>query len=140
MIPVDTNAALKAILAGDATIRGLVGDNICPLGSFTEYVDGVIVYALRGGETNRSLDGDEDDQNPSVQIDCYASSLEKAEAIKNAVYHRLTSVSRLSVAGHLVHSVMVAQARDDDEPLLVGETIPDTVFTLDASLWLERAS
>lgn len=140
MTPVDTNGVIYAILTTDQTVRQLVDTNVVPLGKFTEYVDGIVVYALRGGETNRTLDGDEEDQNPSVQIDCYASSFERAQAIHDAVYARLSGYGRNTIAGHLVHSISVAQARDDDEPLLAGQTIPDTVYTLDASLWLQRAS
>lgn len=138
MIPVDPNGVMRAALGLHGPIRTLVGDNVMPLGSFTEYVDGLIVFAMRGGETNRSLDGDEEDQNPGMQIDCYASDLEKAQAIHDAVYHRLTSIAQEVIAGHTVYSCQVNQARDDDEPLVVGETIPDTVFTLDVNLWLKR--
>jgi len=105
---------------------------------FTSYEDKLIVFAMRGGDTNRTLDGDEEDQNPSMQIDCYAKDLETAQAIHDAVYNRLTSISQEVIAGHKVFSCMVNQARDDDEPLIVGETIPDTVFTLDVNIWLQR--
>lgn len=138
MIPVDPNGVMRAALALHGPIRTLVGDSVMPLGSFTEYVDGLIVFAMRGGDTNRTLDGDEEDQNPSMQIDCYSGDLDKAQAIHDAVYHRLTSISQEIIAGHTVYSCQVGQARDDDEPLIMGETIPDTVFTLDVSIWLKR--
>jgi hypothetical protein len=138
MIPVDPNGVMRAVLGNHGPIRALVGDNVVPLGMFTQYEDKLIVFAMRGGETNRTLDGDEAEQNPGMQIDCYASDLETAQAIHDAVYHRLTSIAQETIAGHLVMSCQVGQARDDDEPLIVGQTIPDTFFTLDVNIWLQR--
>jgi len=138
MMPVDVNSVLRAIFIGNRPVHELVGDQARPLGNYTSYEMPLVVWALRGGDTNRSLDGDEEEQNPSVQIDCYGGTFDQAKALYEAVYDCLSSISQLIIAGHLVESVSLDQARDDDEPLIVGQTIPDTLFTLDCRLWLQR--
>ena len=141
MIPVDPDTVIHGLLASEGAILAVDPNvRVVPLGNFVEFHDPLIVYARRGGDTNRTLGGDEALQNPSLQLDIYSADYAKAKALHDAVYDILTTVSQQTIGGHKVHSISVAQARDDDEPLLVGETIPPTVYTLDVTPWLERTA
>lgn len=138
--PVDAIKAIRAHLLGDTTITGIVDDAIVAQGVFTSYEVPCVVLGLQGGETNRNInDGDEEEQNPEVQADCYAPDYATAKQLHDAVYNRLGINSPVTVGSHVILSCVVDQPRDDSEPLLAGQTIPDFVFMHTARPWLKRA-
>jgi hypothetical protein len=137
-VPVDAVKAIRAHLRGYSALTDLVGENIVALGVFTEYENPCVVIGLQGGETNRNLLGDEDEQNPELQLDCYAPAYATAKQIHDLVYDRLSSISRVTVGGHLILSCVVDQPRDDSEPLLPGQAVPDYLFIHTARPWLQR--
>jgi hypothetical protein len=139
MIPPDTGAALRAYLLADTRIAEEVEQKIYAIGAFTEYDPPCIVFGLQGGEINRTLDGDEDEQNPEIQVDIYSKDYEQANRLREYLHDRLSTANHDEAADHVILSCAVDPPRDDDEPLLLGQTIPDFVFTLTARPWLRRA-
>jgi hypothetical protein len=136
--PVDAIKAIRAHLLADDDIPDVVGDKVVALGTMTQYEWPCIVLALQGGETNRTLEGDDDEQRPDLQIDIYSPDYDQAKSLHDLVYDRLTSINRNTVGGHELISCAVEQPRDDSEPLLIGETIPDYYFSHIARPWLKR--
>lgn len=137
--PVDAIKAIRARLLGDATITGIVGDAVVAKGVFTSYEVPCVVLGLQGGETNRNInEGDEEEQNPEIQADCFAPDYGTAKQLHDATYNRLGINSPVIVGGHQIDSCAVDQPRDDVDPLIPGETIPDFLFIITARPWLKR--
>ncbi len=139
MMPVDSIAVLRAILLGDSEIKQLVDTEVLTHGTFTEYRVPCIVMKLTGGEVNESLDGPEESQYPTQRLEIYSNDYDQAKVLADLVWSRLWSIRQQSVVGHLVEAMTVSNAEDSDEPLLIGETLPDFLFAYNVQTWLSRA-
>jgi hypothetical protein len=139
-LPVDLSKVLRALLIGSPAVKQIVQDRCYALGTFTEYQVPCIIFNLTGGETNKTLDGVEEDQYPTARLECYSNDYDQAKELFDLVTTRLVNVHRLEVAGHLVESITLSQPEDTDEPLLTGQTLPDFVFATNLQAWLSRVT
>lgn len=138
--PVDLAKVLRAAILGESAIAQIVGQWCVSLGTFTEYQVPCIVFQLTGGETNKTLDGVEDDQYPTARLDVYSNNYDQAKELFDLVMTRLVNIHRETIAGHLVDNVTLSQPEDSDEPLLTGQTLPDFLFSTNLQAWLSRAA
>ncbi len=137
-LAVDLPKVLRALLIGDAGVNEIVRGAVMVLGTFIEYTVPCIIIKLLGGDTNSCLDGNEDEQYPTALLEVYAHDYQKAKDLFDLVVTRLVNVQQLTIAGHLVASIRRSHPEDRDEPLLVGQTLPDFVFATNVQAWLSR--
>jgi hypothetical protein len=139
-LPVDLAKVLRTLLLSDGQVNEIVRGRCYALGTFTNYSVPCVIFNLTGGETNKTLDGVEEDQYPTARLEVYSNDYDQAKELFDLVTTRLVNVDRLTIAGHLVEFVTLSQPEDTDEPLLTGQTLPDFVFATNLQACLSRVN
>lgn len=86
----DLETGIKDALLGDATITGIVGTRVRPLGVSPDDVRPYLTYQVTGGDGNLSIDGAPADYlNAEFEIGVYSPTYTGAMDLSKAVRNRL---------------------------------------------------
>jgi hypothetical protein len=128
--------ALRALLAGDAGIKGLVGSRVHWVRSLQASTSPRIVLYRIGGIRHMSLRGPSGIIESRVQVDCIGTSYSSAKAVARAAELRLSGYSG-TFSGIRFEGCFLIGERDDFE----DTDTPDKLFrtSLDFNIWHKEA-
>lgn len=124
---------LRTFMLADATIAGLVGTRVYPNILPQSPTVPAISYQFISGTDDVTTDGPSGLANPTIQIDCWATTYAAMDGLFQAVRKRINGYSGL--AGTIaVHGVFLVRKRDlyDNDTKLHRRTA-------DWSIWHEEA-
>jgi hypothetical protein len=130
---------LRAWLLDDAGIYAQTGTRIRPRKLAQDETYPAIRITRAGGLAEEHLDGPSELRQATIQIDCYATTSEAADALLDLVYARLASANR-QTAGETFFNAVRPQGdmRQTEEPRGDGNDSYDYISSQDFAVSYTR--